>query len=143
MADRLPSTTYNTGHDGETWVANWLLAQGGQLIAQRWRCRSGEIDLVMRLPIGCPQAHSPAQPGRDPWTLVFIEVKTRKSGNWDANGLMAIGPRSQGRLVQAATAFLAKHPREAELPCRFDVALVRRSGSEFSLQSYLWNAIQG
>jgi putative endonuclease len=151
MADRLSPSTYRTGHDGETWVADWLLAQGGQLIAQRWRCRLGELDLVMRLPIGCPKGHGPVQPERDPWTLVFVEVKTRASGNWDANGLLAIGAQAQERLINAAQLFLAKHPIEAELPCRFDVALVRRShrgadavsGSEFSLQSYIWNAIQG
>lgn len=143
MTDRPPAaTSYTTGYDGEIWVAEWLLAQGAKLIAQRWRCRSGELDLVMKLPIGCPRAYAPVKPGSAPWTLVFIEVKTRKSGNWDANGLLAIDLRAQQRLTQAAAAFLAQHPDLAELPCRFDVALVRRSGSQLSLQSYLWNAIE-
>jgi putative endonuclease len=135
-------TSYRTGYDGEAWIANWLLSQGGLLVAQRWRCRSGELDLVMRLPIGCPGDHSPSPPPSDPWTLVFIEVKTRRSGSWDENGLLAIGAQAQKRLLNAAELFLAQHPIEAALPCRFDVALVRQSGQQFSLQSYLWNAIQ-
>ena len=58
-------------------------------------------------------------------TLIFIEVKTRNSRNWDADGLLAISAQKQTRLIRSAELFLVKHPDLAEYPCRFDVAIVR------------------
>jgi len=98
---------------GENLVAQWLQGQGWQIIAQRWRCQHGEIDLI-------------AQQGDS--LLTFVEVKTRNSRNWDADGLLAISASKQTRLWQAAQLFLATHPELDNFLYRFDVALVRYQG---------------
>jgi putative endonuclease len=99
----------NTGELGEEVVAQWLMASGGKILHRRWRWRRGEIDTIA---IAAE-------------TLLFIEVKTRDRWNWDADGLLAITPQKQAKLVSSAELFLAKYPQLAEYPCRFDVAIVR------------------
>lgn len=98
-----------TGDQGETLVAHHLTGQGWQVVAQQWRCRWGELDVV---------AHKGS-------TLAFVEVKTRSGGGQDPWGLGAMGSQKQGRLIRAAQAFLAQDPRWASWTCRFDVALVQ------------------
>lgn len=102
------------GELGERLVSQWLAARGWTILHHRWQCRWGEIDLIARLPS--------AQGGTD--TLAFIEVKTRRGGNWDEGGLLAITPRKQAKLRRTARLFLAQFPHLADLACRFDVALV-------------------
>jgi putative endonuclease len=97
------------GQLAENLVAEWLQQQGWQILAQRWHCRQGELDLVA-VRSDC---------------LAFIEVKARSRGNWDADGLLAITPAKQEKLTFTAQMFLAAHPALAELPCRFDVAIVK------------------
>ena len=99
----------NTGKKGEEVVAQWLIARGGKILHQRWRWKRGEIDLI----------------AIESDTLLFIEVKTRNRSNWDADGLLAITPQKQAKIVTTAQLFLLKHPHLAEQPCRFDVAIVR------------------
>lgn len=100
----------STGQLGEQFVAQWLINFGWKILQQRWRCRWGEIDLI---------AQSDALP-----MIAFIEVKTRQSDNWDNDGVMAITPQKQAKIRKTAQIFLGHYPNLAELPCRFDVALV-------------------
>lgn len=104
---------YWVGQAGEQAVSLWLQAQGWQILHQRWRCRGGELDLIA---IQSQQ-------------LVFVEVKTRRGFNWDADGLLAMTPKKQQRLWRAAEVFLGKFPQYAEWPCRFDLALVGYQGA--------------
>jgi putative endonuclease len=99
----------DTGKQGEEVVAQWLMSRGGKILQQRWRSKVGEIDII----------------GLESDTLLFIEVKTRNRSNWDADGLLAITPQKQAKIVRTAQLFLLKHPHLAEQPCRFDVAIVR------------------
>ncbi|NJO79704.1 MAG: YraN family protein [Cyanobacteria bacterium RM1_2_2] len=102
------------GQLAENFVAQWLTEQGWQVIEQRWHCRWGELDLVM-LSLASGLANS---------ELAFVEVKARSKGNWDGDGLLAMTVTKREKLVRAAQAFLSAHPQWANLPCRFDVALV-------------------
>lgn len=100
------------GELGEQVVALWLAGQGWEILHRRWRCRWGELDLI-------------ARQGRNRAHLIFVEVKTRSRGNWDEGGLLAVTSQKRTKLGRAAALFLANHPDLAELPCRFDLALVR------------------
>lgn len=130
-------STTNIGTLGENFVAEWLRSQGAIVLAQQWTCRSGELDLVIKT---------------NDAIVAFVEVKTRSRGNWDSDGLLAVTPQKQQKLLIAAQLFLLKHPHLAEFPCRFDVALVRHSKQKrgnrsipshltsFKLQDYIQGA---
>lgn len=108
----------DVGALAEAIVAQWLAEQGWQILQRRWHCQWGELDLV---------AYSESIAVQNQNTraaLIFVEVKARSRGNWDADGLLAVTPQKQAKLCQAAQLFLAEHPHLAALPCSFDVALV-------------------
>lgn len=105
----------DAGGLGEDLVAKWLRQQGWLILARRWHCRWGELDLVIGQPL----------PAVDCMGLVaFVEVKTRRDRNWDENGKLAITIQKQRKLWKTAQLFLLAYPHLADLPCRFDVALV-------------------
>jgi putative endonuclease len=117
-ASRPNFTRSKAGNLGEAFVAEWLEQQGWQILAKQWHCRWGELDLVAGQ--AKPEGVKP-----EIVAIAFIEVKTRSRGNWDFDGALAITQSKQAKLWQTAQLFLADHPQWADLPCRFDVALVR------------------
>lgn len=137
MAKAKKQQDHRVGTLGEKRVQLWLEAQGWHILAQRWRCPWGELDLI-------------AQPPGPP-ALVFIEVKTRGDRSWDHQGLTAITPQKQTKLSQTAACFLGKFPRYSTWPCRFDLALVRYQGpihaeltpSEITTQFAIYDYIEG
>jgi putative endonuclease len=94
------------GARGELAALAHYRRAGYRLVAKNWRCRLGELDLVL---------------ARDR-TVVFCEVKTRRNiglgGPFDAVTL-----RKQGKLRALAEAFLAVSPIRWD-DVRFDVASV-------------------
>jgi len=94
------------GLRGEAAARKHLEAQGFQILAQRFRCRFGEIDLV----------------GDDGRTLVFVEVKTRSTAAF-GKPEESVTARKQARLGQLATAFLVRAGL-TDRHCRFDVVAV-------------------
>ena len=76
-------------------------------VSRNYRCRRGEIDLVMR----------------DVRTLVFVEVRRRRSRRF-GGGLESVDQRKQARLTAAAEHYLATHRVSVDCPCRFDVVAI-------------------
>jgi len=94
------------GARGETAAADYLKRQGYRILARQQRLRSGEIDLV----------------ALDGQTVVFVEVKTRRSRQKGGPG-EAVERSKQRRLTRAATAYLKRHGL-LDCPARFDVVAV-------------------
>lgn len=98
-------TTRDLGAGKERLALVYLESQGLRLIASNYRCRLGEIDLVMR----------------DTATLVFVEVRFRASDRF-GGAAASIGVAKQRRLIAAAGFFLQY--KSLDLPCRFDVIAI-------------------
>jgi len=86
------------------------VARGYRIVARNWRCREGEIDLVVWSRRG---------------DLVFCEVKTRSSARFGVPA-EAVTAAKQRRLRVLAARFLTAHGREVagRRGLRFDVAAV-------------------
>ncbi len=98
-----------SGELGEARAERWLAARGLSLIERNYRCRSGEIDLIMLDP-------NPA----DTEVLAFIEVRLRGIGA-QVDSFTSIDARKRQRLISAARHFLMSYPEWQEHACRFDV----------------------
>ena len=100
------------GARGEALAARWYEAHGYTVVDRNWRCREGEIDLVL--------ARGPL--------LVICEVKTRSSAAYGTPA-EAVTRTKQLRLRRLAIRWLDEHDvRPATL--RFDVAAVLGSKVE-------------
>lgn len=96
--------TQSAGQQAEDQALDVLQRRGLRLVARNWRCRGGELDLVML----------------DGDTVVFVEVRFRSHAAW-GGALESVDARKRGRLSAAAQQFLQAHPRWREHSCRFDV----------------------
>ena len=96
------------GAHGEELAARWYLGHGYVVLARNWRCRHGELDLVL---------------GR-PGLVVFCEVKARTSPAF-GTGAEAVTATKQARLRRLAAEWLAVTAHEP-VDVRFDVAVVHR-----------------
>ena len=95
------------GAAGEAVVARWYERRGYEVVARNWRCREGELDLVVRS-------------GR---TYVFCEVKTRRSTAFGAP-VEAVTRDKQMRIRRLAARWLEDGAPGPAKDIRFDVASV-------------------
>jgi putative endonuclease len=94
------------GASGEDAALRAYRTRGYRAVARNWRCRAGELDLVL-------------ERGD---TLVFCEVKTRRGGAF-GGGYEAVTWSKRRKLRQLAELFLMGH-RGRPARIRFDVASV-------------------
>ncbi|MCB1775118.1 MAG: YraN family protein [Gammaproteobacteria bacterium] len=90
------------GRQAEEHATALLQRSGLVTVARNYRCRGGEIDLVMR----------------DDDCLVFVEVRLRSHAAF-GGALASVTATKQARLVTAARHYLASSGWPG--PCRFDV----------------------
>ncbi|HUN74468.1 MAG TPA: YraN family protein [Steroidobacteraceae bacterium] len=95
------------GAQAEKVAAEYLAAQGAELLLKNYRRRLGELDLVA-LHRG---------------TLLIVEVRTRSSAAY-GGAAASIDGLKRRRIVRAAQQLLQQRRDLARLPVRFDVAVV-------------------
>lgn len=92
------------GSAAEALAARYLASQGLSPLASNFRCRFGELDLVMT------HRH----------VLVVVEVRSRRRTNVTAPGA-TVNRAKQRRLIGATRFFLLRFRQFAGWPVRFDV----------------------
>lgn len=118
-----PSWRRQHGDAAEQHGCDWLCRRGLRLVARNWRCRLGEIDLIMQ--------HGD--------TLVFVEVRLRRDHDY-GGALASVTVAKQRKLLRAAKLFLAQRPQFGQHACRFDVLAL--SGNR-STPEWVQNAFYG
>ena len=102
------------GLDGEEIAAEYLKAQGYDLLEHRYRFGHKEIDLIAR---------------KDD-LIIFVEVKNRRSDSFGPANL-SLTPRKQRNLIAAAEGYLLeKELIEDRQQFRFDVILLHPPGND-------------
>jgi putative endonuclease len=113
------------GDAGERHACRHLEQLGYELIATKWRCPAGELDLIMR----------------DGDVVVFVEVKTRRGERLGA-AEDAVSPAQARRLLCAAQLYLAERSELADHFWRVDlVAITLAPSGAVSRLTHLTNAI--
>ncbi|HEY0269216.1 MAG TPA: YraN family protein, partial [Methyloradius sp.] len=110
VEQKLSSQQDNLGNQAEKIAADYLLQQGLKLLETNYRCRFGEIDLVMR----------------DNKTLVFVEVRLR-SNSMFGGAAYSINASKQKKLIITAEHYLQQHNAAAKMACRFDAILMDKT----------------
>jgi putative endonuclease len=100
------------GKLAEARAEAFLKRRGLSLESRNFRCRFGEIDLIMR--------------DRD-GTLVFVEVRSRSRGDF-GSAAESITPAKQRRIILAAKHYI--YGLAIEPTCRFDVVAMDRGQTE-------------
>ena len=103
----------------ETLAADYLTSLGMTVLERNFRCRQGEIDLIVM----------------DGQTLAFVEVKYRKDGSYGGPEA-AVDRRKQQHMRLAAGQFLRQHPQFACIPCRFDVVAFQGNRFRYIRQAF-------
>ncbi|MBE6908391.1 MAG: YraN family protein [Ruminococcaceae bacterium] len=109
-------TTKSRGDWGEALVAEWLREHGYAIVASKYRCRFGEIDLI----------------ARDKEMLCFVEVKLRDRTDYGLPREFVTAAK-QRRLRTTAEFYLSRH--DPDVCCRFDVAEVYADAGQTSGQA--------
>jgi len=105
-------STTTIGASAERSAEISLKQHGLTLVARNFRCKFGEIDLIMR----------------DNKYLVFIEVRYRAK-SMQGSGLESITRTKQLRLTRTALFYLQQNQLMDKIPCRFDAIGMDKQGN--------------
>ena len=104
-------TTTVLGRAAEDLALRHLEQAGLQCLARNYRCRAGEIDLVLLEPQGAGAV------------LVLAEVRSRSRSDY-GHAAATVGRAKQRRLARAARHLLMTRREFRHLPVRFDVVAI-------------------
>lgn len=122
--ERLLSTL--KGQQAEAVACDYLKQHGLTLLAKNFRCRLGEIDLIMR----------------EQETLVFIEVRYRR-GKAYGSGAESVTFSKRKKLWLTAQYYLLQQRLADRVPCRFDViAISNHSQIEWIRDAFSYDSIR-
>ena len=113
------------GRATESAAENYLRQNGLVCVHRNFRCRLGEIDLVMR----------------DGDCLVFVEVRFRRQGQ-HGSGAESITYAKRQKLVRSAAFYLSRCKISSHQVCRFDVISIAQA-SPADKPGYEFNWIRG
>lgn len=107
-----------SGAWAETQACEYLVEQGLSLIERNFRCRLGELDLIME----------------DDQTLIIVEVRYRQKTGYGTPAETVTRAKRE-RLLRTARFYLQKNRVSSDIHCRFDVMSI--SGPNYA-PSYQW-----
>ena len=102
--DTASTTDKNSGAQAELRAEKFLQKHGLVTQAKNYRCKAGEIDLIMKQ--------------RD--ELIFVEVRLRSHRQF-ANAAESVTISKQQKIIKAAQHYLQEHQLTDSANCRFDV----------------------
>lgn len=109
------------GQAAEDLACRYLQDQGLHLIERNYRCKRGEIDLVMR----------------DTSSVVFVEVRYRRNHRF-GSGAESVDRHKQAKLTATALHYLQSNKAAAKSPARFDVVSVSVQGKSAHTAEIQW-----
>lgn len=105
MLEKLTKTMQ--GSQAEQAAVEYLLQKGLRLVTTNYRCKLGEIDIIMR----------------EDKKLIFVEVRQKYKTRF-GNAASTITPQKQQNVRQAARCYLHQHSLTHKVACRFDVIAI-------------------
>lgn len=121
LSNPIPATTIAIGAQAEAQAEAFLVQQGLVTRTRNYRCKLGEIDLIM--------LHKNARGT----TLVFVEVRLRTNKRF-APALETVDYRKQQKIIKTATRFLQEQKLYDKVACRFDVVALDQTGTAPPIQ---------
>ena len=107
MSASTPRTSQDRGRWAEDLAAEHLARGGLQTVQRNFRCKWGEIDLIMQ----------------DRHVIVFVEVRYRRQNRFGSPA-ESVGYRKQQKLIATAEHYLQTREELSNSPCRFDVVSI-------------------
>ena len=103
------NTKHQFGKDSESIAVRYLKKNGYKILAQNYRNKIGEIDII----------------AKDKKTLVFVEVKAARTDSF-GNPKWAVTPKKQRKISMVALYYL-KATKQNKVKARFDVVAISSS----------------
>ncbi|NOQ64975.1 MAG: YraN family protein [Methyloprofundus sp.] len=103
--ERQALTHLQKGEKYEDFALQYLLEQGLSLVERNYRCRMGELDLIMQ----------------EKEALVIIEVRYRANDRY-GSASESVSKKKQARIIAATKHYIVTH--KVNRPMRFDVVAI-------------------